>query len=151
MSEFYENKSICAKCGGKCCKAIPGCEFPKDLGMPDETILREKLASRKYDIDWWDGDTEPGGFLDRVLYLRPATKEAEGKIFDASGGGECILLGPSGCSLAAKDRPRNCRELEPISNGNCKVHDGSKKAAAHAWRPYQEIIERLGYEAKGKS
>lgn len=145
--EAYEKPSICAACGGVCCKALPGAEWPEDN---NEKSIRIKLSSGNYALDWWEGDTEDGGDLRRVLFLRPSTKGMEGQVFDASWGGECGFLTSTGCSLSAEDRPRGCRELEPVEGGACINHDGAKEGAAKAWRPQQEMLERIGNEVEGK-
>lgn len=69
-----ENKEICTKCGGSCCRSIPGAYVPEDLfdhKATKEEIL-ELLHTRPISIDKWDGDEE-SGWKD-MHYLRPRTK-----------------------------------------------------------------------------
>lgn len=143
MTAPYENAVICSACGGACCKHLPGAAFPGDFGLPDETALRETIASGQWAIDWWEGDVRPGGDLGRTCFVRPAVDGVH-PLFDPSWGGFCTFLGPGGCILAAGDRPAGCRYLEPIEGGHCNSHGHSKEDAAIAWLPYQDLLESFG-------
>lgn len=144
---MYDNPEICSKCGGQCCKGLPGAAFPEDFGLPDGSLLRWALETGRWCIDWWEGDPRPGkDELHRAYFVRPATKGREGVWFDASWGGECTFLTASGCSLLSENRPLNCRMLEPMGEGaRCKCHlgDSPKERAAIAWLPYHRIFEEM--------
>jgi hypothetical protein len=68
----YENKDICAKCGGKCCRS-GGCiidisqfrEFNKEN-------LKELILTGMVTIDWWEGDPR-----DELEDLRDKGKASE--------------------------------------------------------------------------
>lgn len=143
VSNFFENKSLCSKCGGKCCKSLPGAAYPEDFEMdkgPEK--LQAAIQSGKWAIDWWEGD--PGdGLEETAYYVRPATKDNIGKIYDASWGGECVFLTPDGCMMEIKGRPRECRELEPKKGkAKCISHNGtSKRDSALAWRKHFGILD----------
>lgn len=139
MSEYFENKKICESCGGKCCKNIPGCCYPEDFDFNIE-LVKKALSSGKYAVDWWEGESDE-------YFVRPATKGKEWITFDPSWGGECTFLMEEGCSLSAKDRPKECRNLEPVEgDGDC-VHHGQvgKKNSAEAWGPFWEFFDELRY------
>src|SRR5688572_3980526 len=116
-----ENRAACAACGGKCCQRMPGSCYPFDMGETPEQIeksLREALASGKYAVDWWDGDPRDGfgwetpGYMDRCLYVRPATMMAGDRVYDASWGGMCVFFEiGKGCSLSFEKRPFGCKDL----------------------------------------
>jgi hypothetical protein len=142
----YENKKLCAECGGRCCKTAPGGTFPDDFGLPDEASLRRALNSGRYAIDWWEGDVVPDGDRDQVYFVRPAVAGCEGQRRDPSWGGICTFYAwGKGCELDFSSRPYECRFLEPASK--CQTHypsgSPSKKASAIAWRPYQNLLEVL--------
>lgn len=107
--------------------------------------LAEAFRSGKYAIDWREGDPRKnGGGLRKTYFIRPATKNSR-ELFDSIWGGECVLLTPSGCSLAPAERPSGCRLLEPKANGECYSHmggmtDDDKRIAAVRWMKYQNII-----------
>lgn len=148
MSEFIvlnnEVPSICEPCGGSCCKGMPGATLPEHFGAPDEITLFQNLAnafsSGKWAVDWWEGDPRLDlDELGRAMYVRPATKGTT-RIYDASWGGECVMLTSTGCSLRWSDRPHNCQTLVPDSGGNC-IGPHAKDFYAIAWLPYQTVID----------
>jgi len=144
MDQYFEKPELCAECGGRCCKRLPGLNLPEDFGSTKEEIaanLAVALESRKYAVDWWAGDLEGTEHSD-VYFIRPATKGAE-RIYDPSWGGECVFLAPTGCSLPPEKRPSGCKLLEPFADEECKVHGASKKDAARAWVPYQDLIDEI--------
>lgn len=129
---WFLRPSLCAPCGGQCCKKLPGCAYPEDF--PTKEALQAALDSGRWCIDWWDGDAREGmDELSRTLFVRPAIKGHEGQREHASWGGECTFLGPNGCELKPSKRPTECRSLEPRKD-DCYMHNGhGKKSAAVAW------------------
>lgn len=133
-----ENPALCRKCGGDCCKEMPGSYHPAQFGPALEGVA-ELLRAGKASIDWWEGDSVDARGADgkktyvpiphKGYYLRPAIKpgrrkgpplfsffagpDGDGGVFDPSFGGECVNLTPAGCSLAFADRPLNCQALAP--------------------------------------
>lgn len=137
----YQNKVICRDCNGACCKRVPGVAYPEDFNMdisPDKLIVA--IKSGKWAIDWWEGGLTEDG--EQVAYfVRPAIKGKENKIYDPAWYGECVFLNDDGCKLEHNDRPKQCRFLEPKSDG-CIMHGGiGKHNAALKWRKYIEILE----------
>ena len=144
MKKGYENYDLCKKCGGKCCKRLPGCCFPEDFEDDEDKIL-EALKTGDYAIDWWEAE-EP------LFFIRPATKQGKAKncLFDPTWGGECIFLDQiNGCTLPYGRRPTGCRLLEPKENGGCIAHHSGKKDAGLAWRKYRKMFERLETKKEG--
>jgi hypothetical protein len=142
---MFVNKIICSECGGECCKKMPGSCYPEDFGLPgDFSSLDVALNSGKYAIDWWEGDAR-GDMeeLSKTHYIRPATKDKIGVLYDPSWGGECVFLAKDGCVLKEDKRPLGCKKLEPKKNTKCVTHDNvNKRNAAIAWIPYQEKLTR---------
>jgi len=141
-----EAPSVCAACGGVCCKNQPGAVFPEDVGFPEEPErLISMLRSGRYAIDWWEGDIDPEGDLDVCYFVRPAARGREGQTRHASWGNDpCTFLTETGCALPFEERPRGCRMLTPGPEGkDCQPREGSTKAdACRAWRPYhEELVE----------
>lgn len=145
--EKNEKASLCRQCKGQCCKAYPGAAWPLDFGHDVEAGLVEALASGNWEIDWWEG------YLDGVscpYFVRPAVK-IDDRNFDKRlrrglWTGECIFLGPQGCSLSWEKRPTQCKALKPgkvDGEFSCDyVGAYEKEDCARAWIPYQETIER---------
>ena len=143
--------NICIPCGGACCKMNPGITTPEQWGVSTEIRvdnLRSALASGRYAVDWWEGDTEPGGSLDEVYFVRPAVK-GETNVFHGAGRNRvCTFFEQAnGCTLPAAQRPDMCLAVVPAAIGKCDVtgpftHENAKGDYAHHWRPYQaEILE----------
>ena len=129
----YLNKKLCTKCGGQCCKHLPGGLYPEDLKKPFKESLIELFKSGKYAIDWLEADSPD-------YFIRPAIKGVT-RLFDPSWGGECVFLTDSGCELLPKYRPYQCRMVEPKpGDGKCVAHAGGKEEIATAWKPYISII-----------
>lgn len=143
MAQYFENKDICTKCGGKCCKTNPGVAYPEDFEMdkgPEK--LQAAIKTGKWAIDWWEGD--PGDGIDATAYfVRPAIKGHEGETYHPGWGGECTMLTKVGCSLEAKDRPKECRDLEPFDGDeDCIMHNSTgNKEAALVWRKHFNVLD----------
>ena len=161
-----EDLETCRRCGGQCCKTLPGAYLP---GQLDEASIRDGIASGRLVLAWWDGDPRPekqcfdvdcagGGTcgrcsdpdrLRRAYYVRPRNVNSKPGPFDASAQGQCVLLGPEGCTLPFAARPSGCQNLlvNRAEPGNC--HDYAvptrsfKHYAALAWVPHQEMLVRL--------
>ena len=143
-----EHRSICARCGGQCCRTKPGIEAPEGfLALPDPAAaLTELLARREwvlethYGVPYTPGVTAPDP--GRIIhYPRPATVGEQGDNgADHPSADDCIYLTVTGCSLAFEDRPRMCRELVPDSCFECESPWGRREAAL-AWLHHQDIIQ----------
>lgn len=148
---MFENFDICGACGGICCKALPGCTYPEDFGLPATDRLAAALSSGRWAIDWWEGDPRPEMHaLDRAHFVRPAIKGSELRIRHPAYYGECTFLGATGCELAPDARPRQCRYLEPAADGDCVPHAGGKREAALAWLPCAEALARVEDQIKSR-
>lgn len=154
----FVNAAICAKCGGQCCKQLPGACHPSDFGVPGadgEQRLRAALASGKYAIDWWEGDVR--GYLyghpeyrDRCFFVRPACKRHEGELFENAWTGMCTFYDVTkGCALKLEERPTECRMLEPGDHDQgqvCRGHSGGKEQSVREWLTFTEILDAISEE-----
>lgn len=172
-----ETPALCGPCGGECCKHMPGAYHPAQFG-PDLTGVYELLKAGRASIDWWEGDVvqfrdETGKRLpsvaipNRGYFLRPAIKtgrragpplfafmappDGDGGVFDPTYGGECVNLGPTGCSLPFAERPINCQALvaNPDRNPDKDVHclvtpELNKPGLVVAWNPYAPKLKEIG-------
>lgn len=148
MNKNFLDIKMCKKCGGKCCKQMPGSAYPEDFKKPLSKSLLIAFKSGNWAIDWWEGDPTNKDNLEKAYYVRPRVKD-NNNLFDPSFGGECIFLNENGCTLKPEERPQSCRLLEPRENGlNCICHGKSKRGAAVAWLPYTDIILKVAEKTK---
>lgn len=149
--ENLQDAALCTQCGGRCCQHMPGILYPHDLkgfeALNTEEkaqVIRSLIDSGRWAVDYWVGDvTKQDPERMASYYLRPATKGSEGRVVDASWGGECTFLTPTGCELAADERPHECRMLKPTPNfmeGGCESN-ADKRSGALAWIPFEQAIK----------
>ena len=135
-----ENKDICEKCQGRCCKSMSGIYNPNDFKTITVESILEYINNGNISIDWWEGDVRPNiNELAQTYYLRPRHKGAD--IIDPGWGGECTFLTDQGCKLVYSNRPQNCRDLMPnIDHTKCNLGSMSKAKYITMWLPYQDIL-----------
>lgn len=148
MTSSNEDSSICARCGGHCCRTRPGIEGPERfLAAPDPaSALAALLAGGKWVLEqhlgvpYQPGVTPPDP--DRIIrYPRPATVHEHHwpGLEPLPDTGDCVYLEHDGCSLPFQDRPRLCRELVPDICLECESPWGRREAAL-AWLPCQDML-----------
>lgn len=147
-----ENKEICAKCGGKCCKKS-GCDyFVSDFDEINKNKLLEILATGNVSItSALRFKMLPSGqkYIVPFLYLRARNKGRD--IIDLfSLKRECIMLTPTGCSYSFENRPSGGANLIPSKNGSCRPYKDPYEEMAK-WTPYQSILSKLVKRYTGKS
>ena len=143
-----EHQTLCALCGGQCCRTRPGIESPERfLALPDPVAALAELFMQRswtfethYGVPYTPGITAPEP--DRIIrYPRPTTiAEQSSDSIPPGTSDDCVYLTRTGCMLSFADRPRMCRELEPDSYFECESPWGRREAAL-AWLPYQSIMQ----------
>lgn len=147
-----ENKELCAKCGGKCCKTYAGAYHPDDFNheLTDAWLQDLLEGNHAYpdgkpilvSIDWAEGVKDgPDG---RGYFLRP--RHAGGDIVDPSWGAECYHLTETGCDLSFDERPWRCKLKEPsecFTWFTSKPGTSEKGESMEAWRPYWDKLHKL--------
>lgn len=132
MGSKYENKEICSKCGGMCCKSA-GCALTIDQfkKFNKDTVL-ELLKTGMATIDWYEGDPRDDFSCPMNELEEKITKECEGiplqplayyirmrEVDDydfvvGSWGGECIIHKEYGiCPLELSYRPGEAVHMIP--------------------------------------
>jgi len=161
MPPKFSLNECCAVCKGSCCKRMPGSITPEDTMLVTgvdslEEAVRTLLSSGDWAVDCWEGDPRKDidygddGYLYRCMYLRPKTKDALDRLFDASWGGECVFLTDAGCKLPEEKRPTECSALEPkiaVGEPACICHF-TKHDVSLAWVDHQDVIKRVLDEIK---
>lgn len=147
----YENKNLCAKCGGKCCKKC-GCDyFVSDFNVINKNKLLEVLSTGNVSIvALLNFKLLPNGHKAVVpfLYLRARNKDRD--VIDLfSIKKECSMLNPTGCSYSLENRPGGGVNLIPSEDG-CRPHKDQLKEMMK-WGMYQNILSKLVKRYTGKS
>jgi len=145
MSEItYENKVLCAACGGKCCRIAVGVCSPDDF-PGGEGQITEAVKSAKFIIDNFEGLLTDDTNEITVTYLvRPARNEKGG----------CVLWTETGCELEYAQRPYTCRMFEPsdavavvltksVVKCACANHGKDFRALALDWLKYADLLKKL--------
>lgn len=140
MTEGFLSDSICAGCGGRCCKTM-GCSLaPEDMLKASEgrETTRDNveylLQNGQFAIDSFQVGGRP------FYFLRMKHKCFTFIGVDAMG--ECTALTDVGCSLAFEDRPKGGRMLEGREDGRCTQHYTQEMMIAD-WQPYQELLQSI--------
>lgn len=149
----YEDKEICARCKGLCCKNM-GCNLtPEDVEkhfgpITEETIIK-LLKSGDWAMDWYDyySNTELGVDYDRGFYLRARNKNDNRAIYPAWWG-ECKHLTENGCKFDFEHRPTGGKNLKPVESHKCAGKD--KYFYATIWLPYRDILQKIFDENYGE-
>lgn len=135
-----ENKEICSKCKGRCCKNM-GCHYsPRDFEKIEFEYLKNRIEKENISIDWWDGDILSINEYSRVYYLR--CRNIDSEIVNPSWGGQCMNLTDNGCNLSFKDRPLGGKMVIPQESYNC-INEYSKEDCVKEWRAYHSVLDKL--------
>lgn len=146
----YENKDLCSKCGGMCCKKS-GCDyFVSDFErITKEEILKVLETGNVSIVSAFSNRTLPNGklIMTPLLYLRARNKDRD--IVDLfSMKKECSMLTSTGCKYELKDRPGGGVNLIP---GNPCRPLKSPVDELLAWLPYQTVLSKIVKRLTGKS
>lgn len=148
---FVENKSLCAKCGGKCCIKC-GCTYlSHDFETMQLNYLLSKLEEGYISIIALADISSIGGkiVLQPFLYLR--ARNIDRPIVDLiSPKNTCMSLTQTGCQYSDEDRPSIGRGLVPKENGECEQMY-EEDAIRKSWMPYQNVLMKLVKKLTGKS
>lgn len=130
----YENKSLCSKCGGMCCKNGPCFFMPDDFSDLSLEGLKKEFSKKDYlcicltDIPFISIRLD---FWEKVV--RPTTYFL---------GGPCPLLTETGCPFSYDERPTSAKMLVPLPNNQCELILFPNMVDL-AWEPYKETLLQL--------
>lgn len=149
-NDKIENKSICAKCGGACCKKS-GCGYlASDFSSLSFESLKEKLDEGNISIKavlYFNSETNS---LQKVLVLKARSVDKEiVDLFSASS--QCKMLTPTGCVYPLALRPSLGAFVKPSLDRNCKISNKQQIDAVKDWLNYQKVLKRLVKFYTGKS
>lgn len=147
----YENKSICAKCGGMCCKKS-GCDYyVSDFKEINKSSLLEILEKGNVSIvaalDFYKANGKD--ICSPYLYLRARNTGRE--VVDLfSFKTRCSMLREDGCTYDLEHRPGGGVNLIPYENENCRPLNNPVDELMK-WKPYQSLLSKLVKRLTGKT
>jgi len=152
MEEKIEDKSICARCGGACCKKS-GCGYlVEDFSTFKLIDLKAKLDEGNISIKTVLHSCFVNGrkSLEKILILKARSVDKEiVDLFSASS--QCKLLTPNGCAYSLAERPSLGALLKPCLQGACMIEDDLQIAAIEGWKGHQAVLEKLVKIYTGKN
>jgi len=148
----YENKDICKKCGGKCCKKC-GCDYSiENFDNLKIDNLQKILEQGDISIVSYQKFQYVRGRLinEPFLYLRARNKNRP--IVDLlSLKTTCASLTENGCKFSLEERPKGGVNLIPGENGTRCYHVKDAMSIIEGWRNHQKTLINLIKRLTGKS
>jgi len=165
-----ENKNMCNRCGGRCCKRCSGSysgeqldftEILNELGKkyilvvdmvfnPNKVMMPPDMEfdmRKRWNIIRGYNREQAKKPLSFHFSIRPIGKYDNYKLscIKTDEENECKFLGVNGCSLTYSDRPVVCSELRPnFVNGVDNCMDGIEPIQIyHTWEKYIETFEKI--------
>lgn len=150
MENIYENKELCAKCKGKCCKK-GGCQYaPSDFESIKYSYLLEKLKEGYISIVCVLDFAVLGGKVIPKPYLYVKSRNTGRDIIDlVSLRTKCLCLTDSGCMYDFSHRPSGGVNLIPDQNGCYPEKDPMEFIMM--WQPHQDVLRKLVRQISGKT
>lgn len=144
MEQVFENRDICASCGGKCCKKS-GCDYtPSDFSDLSFNALYELLQQGNISIvSSLEFLLTPDGkyWVTPLLHLR--ARNINRPIVDLiSMKTSCSQLLENGCKYSYEERPSGGKNLIPQPNDNCYTNI-DLQVLMQEWNTYQKLLARL--------
>ncbi len=154
MEKVYENKDICAKCGGYCCKKC-GCDYlVSDFDSLKLEYLDKVLATGRVSIiATLSFKNLPNGKLAVTPILSLRSRNIERNVIDLlSLKKSCAMLTSNGCIYSLDERPSGGVHLIPNEKDFHYCHsDIDKIKELYKWLPYQKVLAKLIKKYTGKS
>ena len=152
IKDAHEDKDICAKCGGMCCKKS-GCDYSaEDFNSTKFNYLLDLLKTKNISIvSFADFCTLNNGQLVNrpFLYIR-ARNQGRGPVDLFSFKTVCSNLTDTGCSLSSEDRPSGGKNLIPSKDHACEPAVNPFEIVS-TWKPHQDTLRKLVKTLTGKS
>lgn len=150
--ERVENREICSKCGGKCCKKS-GCDYStKDFSDLSLNAIYQKLEEGNISIvSFLEFNRLPNGRMTCIPFLYLRARNTGREIVDLlSFKKQCSMLREDGCAYSVNDRPSGGINLIPSSEGPCRP-DINPFDIVREWGSYQKQLRKLVKRFTGKS
>lgn len=145
--------SVCAECGGACCKAC-GCHFsPDDFKDTSFEGLKKEIEKGYISIDYVDGEiiySDIGVYILRIRNQESPIVDTGFRVRTS-----CILLTEQGCKLDYEHRPTGGKLLIPNSTSSfshqMKCHSKySIEDCCYEWKPHKKVLYQLAEYFKNR-
>ena len=150
--ERVENREICGKCGGKCCKKS-GCDYStKDFDDLSINAIYNKLEEGNISIvSFLNFNRLPNGRMTCTPFLYLRARNTGRDIVDLlSFKKQCSMLREDGCTYSVNDRPSGGINLVPSTDGPCRPAVNPFEIVKE-WEAYQKPLSRLVKRFTGMS
>jgi len=151
--QIFENKEICAECGGRCCKKC-GCDYvPTDFENMSIDYLQKKLEEGNISIvSTLTFKKIENGKLTCTPFLYLRARNLNRPTVDLlSLKTTCSLLQPDGCPYDYKNRPTGAKNVIPEPNLKCHPNINPEELIIKPWERYQKLLSRLVRRLTGLS
>ncbi len=142
MKSYFENKEICKKCGGRCCKRS-GCGYlPTDFEKLSFDYLKEQLDKGEISIVavFYGYKTDNEILIKPILHLR--VRNVNRPIVDLlSKKTRCSMLSENGCKYSLDNRPTGGVLL--IANEDGCYNLLPEEVSIREWKKHQEVLKDL--------
>ena len=140
-----ENKELCKKCGGECCKQM-GCYYSaKDLKVIDSRSIKSMLDKGYTSITSDIIYTHP-----KITMLSLRARNTDASSIDlVSCHRGCTALTESGCMYSLEDRPSGGKYLIPRERGCCGYEEIALFDIIKTWSPHQQLLKSICEEVSG--
>lgn len=135
-----ENKRICSKCNGACCKRAPGFFYAGDfrkIDFDEKKMVIDRIERSKYST---------------IYFVRPRGErdDREYRFSRIWSKGPCVYLQKEGCALDFRRRPYQCKILDPVTCPDNKGYSRKKedRNLIRSWRPWQDALFEYAYNGK---
>lgn len=147
-----ENKDICHKCGGRCCKKS-GCDyFVSDFDIINKESITRVLETGNVSITsalFFSYLKDGRKVITPFLYLR--ARNIDRDVVDlCSLKKQCKMLKSDGCSYSFEERPGGGVNLIPLPEFKCKPNINPVEEMKK-WEPYQNLLSKLVKRFSGYS
>ena len=152
MENKYENKELCAKCGGICCKK-GGCQYsPTDFESLKFEYLYEQLQAGYISIVCVVDFVNLKGKLiaNPMLYVK-SRNEGRPIIDLLSMRTKCSALTDTGCMYDFKNRPSGGKNLIPGGTPDKCYPEIHPLEFIKMWQPQQQVLRKLVKRINGRT
>lgn len=142
--ENYENRELCAKCGGLCCK-MSGCDFfVTDFDNLKIEYLESVLNTGRVSVtgNLAIKHTKNGNPYTELILALKARNVGRDEIDLWSISSRCVNLEENGCYFDVNERPSGGVHLIAKPNRKCKP-DYDMDSELEKWLPYQNVLRKL--------